>query len=1066
MQLLRAVIGAGVRNPVFANLLMVCILAGGFLSARRMVREAFPELSIGHVQVDVAYPGASPEDVEHRVCTPIEEAVRGVPGIRRLWSAASENFGTIGLGLESGVDDIQRVIDEVKERVDQVKTLPPETEKPVVSETVIRTEVINVAVFGEAPEGTLRQTAREIKDYLQARPGISQVALSGVRDEEILIEVSEEALLAYNLSLAQVMTVVRKSSLDLPAGVIRTAEEELTLRVTGQRFTAAEYEDLIVLEKGDAVVRLGDIANLREGFEDAVLRGRFNGQPAVLVSVYKTPGEDGIGIARTVHAYVAERQAALPERLQLAVWGDSSIEINSRISMLVSNGLQGLFILFATMWLFLEFRLAFWVAAGIPISFAGGLLLMDYLGQTINVISLFAIIMVSGIIVDDSIVIAESVHTRRQAGDSPQLAAIEGTSRVALPVLGSTLTTMVAFIPLLYVVGVMGRLVYVLPIVVIAALLASTVEGFLIQPAHLCVGEKAGVKYEMPPPNRLRRAVDRGFTYVITHWYRPVFRLALEYRAITIAITVALLLATAGAWYGGRAPFVLLPKEDGGILRARVRYPEGTPASATQRTIERIERAAWALNDDPMVKPIAPGALVRQVYSIAGEFADFLPVRGSNLCEVRIELMPSGERRMGDDPIMETWRRHIGPLYDAVEFTIARQQIGSTDRPIEIRLLGEDLEDLAAAGERVQAKLAEFDGINDIHTDLIPGKRQLRIKLRPAARALGLTLEDVATQLRHGFFGGEAIRLQRGAEEVIVRVRYPESERASLSDLENERIHTPRGDVVPFHEVAQIDWGRGYATIMHQEGHRRVRVLADLDERRANAEQILQTLQAGFLDSVVADYNDMTYNFGGDRERMNESFQSLSEGFTLALLVNFALLAAVLRSYTKPLVVMAAVPLGVIGVMAGHLFMGYDLTMMSIFGIVGVSGLVVNEALVLVDAIHWSIREGKGVKQAVLEAGESRFRPILLTSITDFAGLLPILLNQSGQAQSVQPMAISLSFGLMGSAVLNLLVVPGLYLVANDARRFFFWLRHGGAYPVRELVEEEAKYHLAEPASA
>lgn len=1059
MQLLRGLIAGGVRNPVLANLLMLCFLAGGYFSARRMVREAFPELSIGHVQVDVAYPGASPEDVERRVCTPIEEAVRGVPGIRRLWSASGENFATVGLGLESDVNDIQQVIDEVKERVDQVKTLPPEAEKPVVSETIIRTEVINVAVHGDAPESTLKRTAREIKDELQARPGISQVSLSGVRDEEILIEVSEEALLAYNLSLSQLMAVVRKSSLDLPAGVIRTSEEELTLRVTGQRLTAAEYEDLIVLEKADAVVRLADIATLREGFEDTVLRGRFNGQPAVLVAVYKTPEEDASHIAETVREYVAERQEGLPERLHLSVWGDSSVEINSRITMLVSNGLQGLVVLFAVMWLFLEFRMAFWVAAGIPISFAGALLLMDYSGQSINVISLFALIMVSGIIVDDSIVIAEGVHTRRQAGDSPQLAAIEGTTRVALPVLGSTLTTMVAFVPLLYVVGVMGRFVYVLPIVVIAALLASTVEGFLIQPAHLCVGEKP--LQAAKPANRIRLAMDRGFTYVITQWYRPVYRLALEYRAVTIAITVALLLATAGLWYGGRVPFVLLPKEDGGVLQARVRYPDGTPASVTQRTIEKIERAAAALNDDPSLRPASAGPLVRQTYSITGEFADFFPLRGSNLCDVRIDLMPSGEREISDDAIMEAWRGKIGPLHDATEFTIARQQIGSTDRPIEIRLLGHDLEDLSAASERVQAKLREFEGVNDVHSDLIPGKRQLRIKLRPAARALALTLEDVATQLRHGFFGGEAIRLQRGTEEVVVRVRYPESERASLADLENERIHLPRGDVVPFHEVAEIEWARGYTSIQHQEGKRRVRVLADLDERHANAEQILKTLQAGFLDSVVGDYNDMTYNFGGDRERMNESFESLRSGFTLALLVNFALLAAVLRSYVKPLVVMAAVPFGIIGVMAGHLIMGYDLTMMSIFGIVGVSGLVVNEALVLVDAIHWSIHEGKGVKEAVLEAGESRFRPILLTSITDFAGLLPILLNQSGQAQSVQPMAISLSFGLLGAALLNLLVVPGLYLVANDARRFFFWLRHGGAYPVREQVEEEVRHTAA-----
>ncbi len=1057
MQVLRAWIAGGVRNPVFANLLMVVFLAGGALSAQRMVREAFPELSLNHVLVDVAYPGASSEDVEHRVCTPIEDAVRGINGVRWVWSVANDNFGTIGLALKTSVKDAQRVLNDVKDRIEKVRSLPPEAEKPVVTESVIRTEVINIAVHGDAPERTLKRFARDIKDDLVAMPGITQVSLSGVREDEILIEVSEEALLAYNLSIAQVMAVVRKSSLDLPAGVIRTAEEELTLRVTGQRLTAAEYEDLIVLEQGNAAVRLGDIATVREGFEDTVLRGRFNGQAAVLVEVYKTPQEDSMRIASAVRNYVSSRQGFIPDRLHLSVWGDSSVEIDSRISMLVSNGLQGLVVLFVTMWLFLEFDLAFWVALGIPISFAGGLILMDYLGQSINVISLFALIMVSGIVVDDSIVIAECVHSRRKTGEPPDVSAIEGTCRVAMPVFGSTLVTIVAFVPLLYVVGVMGRFVYVLPVIVIAALVASTVESILIEPAHLCFGHRPGVAYVPKPPNRFRLAVDRGFDYVIAKWYRPFYRQAVFHRGITFAIAIALLLIAAGAWYGGRTPFVLLQKEDGSVLRARVRFPEGTPASVTEKTIERIEQAALALNHDPQLKPATKGDLVQQVYSITGEFADFIPQRGSNLCEVRIAMMSSGDRQIGDDPIMERWREHIGPLFDAEEFTIARQQIGPTDRPIEVRLLGNNLDDMAAASERIQAKLREFDGVTDVHHDLIPGKRQLRIKLRPAARALGLTLDDVATQLRHGFFGGEAIRLQRGNEEVKVRVRYPADERASISDLENERIATPRGDVVPFSEVADIEWGRGYASIQHQDGKRRVRVLADLDERRANAEQIAQTLQAGFLDGVVSDYNDLTYSFGGDRERMNESFDSLYIGFWLAMMTNYALLAAMLRSYVKPFVVMIAVPFGLIGVVAGHLLMGYDLTMMSIFGIVGVSGLVVNESLVLVDSVNWLIREGKTVQEAVLEVGELRFKPVLLTAITDLAGLLPLLLNQSGQAQSVQPMAISLSYGLLAAAVLNLIVVPGLYLVANDVSRITHWLWYGGAYPLREQVEDAAR---------
>jgi multidrug efflux pump subunit AcrB len=1057
MQLLRGLIAVGVRNPVLANLLMLFMLAGGCLSARGMVREIFPELSIDHLTVEVAYPGAGPEDVERRVCTPIEETLRGLEGIEEISSASADSGGTIWLKLGSQVKDAQAVLKDVKDRVDQLTSLPPETRKPVIRQVTIRVEVVNVAVYGEVPEQTLKGVAQEVKDDLLALPGISQVALSGVRDNEIVIEVSRDALQAYKLSLAQVMAVVAKGSLDLPAGVIRTAEEELTLRVTGQRYTAAEYEDLVVIDARDAAVRLGDIATVREGFEDVVVRGRFNGHPAVLVAVYKTPQEDSQRIAAAVREYVADRQSALPASLHLSVWADSSVEVQSRVSMLVTNGLQGLAVLFAVMWLFLEFRLAFWVAAGIPISFAGALLLMDYYGQSLNIVSLFALIMVSGIIVDDSIVIAESVHTRREGGDPPEHAAIEGTLRMALPVLGSTMVTIIAFVPLLFVVGVMGRLVYVLPIVVIAALAASAVEAFAIEPAHLCFGQRPDKTYVRPPPRRLRRSIDAMFTHVIERWYRPLYHWALNNRMVTISVTLALLLAAAGVWYGGRTPFVLLPKEDGNTLRARVRYPEGTPISVTEQTIERLEAAAGKLLEDPTLRPASGGDLVRQVYSISGEFPDFFPVRGSNLCEVRIELMPSEQRRIDDDVIIERWRHHIGELSDAAQLSIARQEIGPTQRPIEIRLLGQNLEDMRTAADRIEEKLQEFEGVNDVHDDLIPGKRQLRVKLRPAARALGLSLDDVARQLRDGFFGGEAVRFQRGADEIKVRVRYPESERRSVTDLESVRIMTPTGHEVPFLEVADVEWARSYAQIIHQDGKRRVRIQADLDERLANAERIVRTLQAGLLDSVVSDYAGLSYHFGGDRAQIDESFKSLRKGFLVALLANYSLLAVVLRSWAKPLVVMAAVPFGAVGVIGAHLLLGYDLTMMSIFGLVGVSGLVVNEALVLVDSINWLIREGKSVREAVFTVGQLRFRPVMLTSITDLAGLLPLLLNTSGQAQSVQPMAISLSFGLLTAAVLTLLVVPALYLVVNDGRRLVYWLRYGGDYPVPEVVEEATR---------
>jgi multidrug efflux pump subunit AcrB len=521
-----------------------------------------------------------------------------------------------------------------------------------------------------------------------------------------------------------------------------------------------------------------------------------------------------------------------------------------------------------------------------------------------------------------------------------------------------------------------------------------------------------------------------------------------------MAVATLVLLVAGGLVFGGRTPFVLLPKEDGTILRTRVRFAEGTPASVAEAAIERIEKAAATLNTDEALHPAAEGALVRQVYSIAGEFADFAPVRGSNLCEVRIELMAPELRELHDDHIIERWREHIGSLPDAVEFTVERQMPGPTDRPIEIRLLGDDLEKLAQASERVQAKLREFDGVTNVHHDLIPGKRELRVSLRSAARSLGLTLEDVATQLRQGFYGGEAVRLQRGREQVKVRVRYPEEERRTIADLENLRIATPSGVDVPFLEAAEVQWGRGYANITHQGGKRRIRILTDLDERRANAKQIVDTLDGGFLAGVAGDYEGVSYTYGGDRQRMDESFDSLITGAMIAAMVMYGVLAAMLGSWVQPIVILATVPFGLIGSILGHVLLGYDITMMSVFGMVAVSGIVVNHSLVIFDAMREALGRGKGLKDAIIEAGEVRFQAVLLTSITDVAALCPLFVTSSGQAQSVMPMAVALCFGLLFSTVVTLCVVPSAYLCMNDVRRFVYWLRYGGGYPTAEMVEE------------
>ncbi len=1056
MQLLRGLIAGGVRNPVLVNLLMVCMLVGGWLSARGMVRESYPEASLDHIAVEVVYPGASALDIEQSICTPIEEALRGVRGVRKISSSANENFGTVWVGLRTGGRDPQLALQEVKDRVDLITDWPAQAEKPAISEVFFRTPVVNVAVFGEASERTLKRTAQEVESDLTAHPEISQVSLSGVREDEIIIEVSEDALLAYNLSISQVMAVVAQSSMDLPAGVIRTANEEVTLRVTGQRYHATDYEDLVVLEQGDAAVRLGDIATVREGFEEGVVHGRFEGRPAVVVQVFKTPTEDATTIAKIVRDYVASRQAGLPDRLDMAVWADGSREIDSRIGMLIENGAMGIVLVFIILAIFIDVRLSFWVVVGIPTSFAGALLVMGWSGATVNMISLFALIMVSGIIVDDAIVIAEAVHARRRRGEEPALASVNGTLEMALPVLGASVTTIIAFVPLLYVVGVMGRFIHVLPVVVIGAVAASAIEAFVILPTHLNHRTPLGAVKREKKPHPARVRIERTIEHVVTRWYRPVYRLAIEFRMVTLSLTVFALLLVVGLVAGGRTPLVLLPKEDSNRLRVRVRFPEGAPASVAKRTMDIVEAAALSLNDDPDLQTPTGEPLVQQVYSIVGEFADFLPVRGSNLCETRIELMAAEKRKIRDDIIMAKWREAIGPVHDATEFRMTHQQFGPTDRPIEVRLLGFDLDAMADASDRIKEKLSEFEGVTNVSDDLITGKREMRVTLKPSARALGLTLFDVAEQLRNGFYGGEAVRLYRGRDEVKVRVRYPDAERRSVADLESLRIKTVQGREIPFTEVADVHWASGYANIMHQDAKRRVRVLADVDQRLANAEQIMERLEAGFLDDVVADYNGLSWEFGGDRERLNESLTSLSRGYIMAMMAIYAVLASMLRSYVQPFVIVAAVPFGLIGAVAGHAILGLDLTMMSLFGIVALSGVVVNDSLVLLDAINRRVGEGRSVYEAVLAAGELRFRAVVLTSMTTVGGLLPLLLERSSQAQSVIPMATSLSFGIIFATVLTLVVVPALYLLLNDARRVIVWLRFGGNYPSQEAVEEAA----------
>lgn len=1055
---MRGLITAAVRNPVFANLAALGILVGGFMAVRGLPRETFPETALDHLTITVPYPGATPRDIEDSINIKIERVIEGIPGIWEISSYASAGVGTVIAAFNPSILPSGEVLRQVQDRVNSITTFPAEAERPIVAEAVIRNPVIKVGVSGDAPERTIKRVAEDIRIGLMAKPEVSQVGLSGVRAYEISIELTEEALQRYGLTLQDVINAIATSNLDLPAGTVRTRFEEINVRTMGQRYTALDFEDLVVVARPDGTtLRLSQLATVRDSFEETPVFGRINGQPGVTLDVSKTTKEDTSKIARVVREYVNETRPTLPDGIELTLSQDASLAIDARLAMLARNGVMGMVLVVVTLLLFMDFRSALAVSLGIPVSFAGALVVTRLSDGTLNMISLLGLLMATGIIVDDAIVIAESVRARARDGLSPEAASFDGTMRIAMPVLISSVTTIVAFIPLMFVSGVMGKLIYALPVVVIAAIVASGVEAFLILPAHLCEWSPPDERRIAPWRVTVRRRLDDFIDHFIETCYVPLLKRARQGRLVVLAGALALVLLCVGIVAGGRSAFVLFPKMDSDTLRARVRFPEGTPADVGQATIERMEQAALALNEDPDWEPAANGKLVQHVYSVGGEWAEFVPERGSSLCETSIELMPAEQRKLDCADVISRWRERIGAIPGALTFSITRQELGPTDKPIEIRLLGDDLEELRRAADALEAKLASFDGVFDITDDLLPGKRELQVTLQPAAQNLGITVADLAAQLRQGLHGGEAVRLQRGTDEIKVMVSYVEADRRSLSAIENLRIRTRSGAEVPFTEAAETKMVRGYSSIGRQDNHRRIRVQADVDERYANAERIVQELSATVLPDLERQYPGVEPVIEGQRKRINESMTSLVEAFAVALAAMFALLGTILRSYVQPLIIMAAIPIGMVGAVLGHVVTGYDLTLMSVFGMVALAGIVVNDSLVLVDQINQNLKRGMCVSAAVAEAGASRFRAVIVTSLTTIAGLLPLLAERSTQALSLIPMAISIAFGLMFVTILTLFVVPVLFLVSNDVKRFARWLWRGGDYPAPEVVERAAQ---------
>ena len=1027
------------RNGVAANLLMVFIVASGIIAVTTVREEVFPEIELGRINIQVPYLGAAPEEVEEAVTIRIEEAIQGIDGIKEIQSTAAEGMGTVIVELELGAD-VRKVVDDVKSSVDAITTFPVQTEKPVIRELTSRMQVTDIAITGDVDPFTLKAIAERVRDELTAIPGITQADIVSAPPYEISIEVSEVTLRRHGLTFDQVADAVRRSSLDLPGGSVRTEGGEILLRTTGQAYRGEEYENLVLWTRADGSrLRLGDVATVVDGFAETDQFARFDVTPTMMVSVFRTGEQSALEIAALVYEYIDEAQTRIPDGISLTIWQDTAQMLSDRLSLMLRTGATGFVLVFIALALFLDLRLAFWVSLGIPISFLGAIALMPSLDVSINMMSLFAFVTVLGIVVDDAIIVGENVFRHQEDHGDGLRGSIEGAQEITKPVIFAVLTTVAAFTPLLFVPGMMGKIFRVIPLIVIPCLLFSLVESFGILPFHLSHVKKRGNPGVW---RRFQGLFANGLKLFIRKVYQPGLEFGLRWRYLTAAVGVATLILTGGMVLGGWTNFHFFPSIEAPVMAASITLPQGTPASVTSAAVEKLEVGAARLRarlleetGQDYFRHVAASVGDQPMASRGG--GPIGPVRNlaaSHVGEVTVELAPSETRAYTSEQLGLMWREMTGPIPEAVDVSF-NMSIMSPGDDIDVQLAGPNIDDLRAAADDIKQRLAEYAGVYEISDSFRAGKEEMKLSIKPAAETLGLTLQDLGRQVRQAFYGEEAQRIQRGRDDIRVMVRYPRDDRRSLGDLENMRIRTPNGGEVPFSQVAVVEPGRGFAAIKRVDRNRAVNVTASVQASVTPAGQVIADLQARILPEVLANYPGVVYTFEGVQAEQADAIAGLQRGFILALLMIFVLLAVPLRSYVQPIIIMSAIPFGLVGAVWGHYIMGLDVTMMSMFGLVALSGVVVNDSLIMVDFINRKRRLHLDIATAVREAGVNRFRAILLTSLTTFLGLVPLMTSKSFDAAFMVPMAVSLAFGVLFATFITLMLVPTAYLILDDLQR-------------------------------
>lgn len=1022
------------RNDVAANLLMASLLFMGLFSLQqRIPLEVFPTFGSDTISVSVSLRGSTPEEAEQSVSIRIEEAIQDLQGIKKISSRSSEGSSLVTIEVEPDADP-RDVLNDVKTRVDAINTFPAEAEKPIINLAIRTREVLSIAVSGDFSEKEIRQQAEHIRDDLLRIPGITQVELDDVRDYEIAIEVSQDKLRQYNLRLSDIASAIQTSSLDLSAGNLNTSGGEVLIRLKGQAYERPEFENIVVMTHPDgSILRIADLATVKDAFTEDPIKTHFNGRDAAMIEVYRVGQQSAIDVASKVKSYVDAQKSLLPDGMHLDIWRDNSKVVRARLKTLTENAVQGGILVMILLTLFLRPSVAFWVFLGVPISFMGAFTVMPFFGISLNLVSLFGFILVLGIVVDDAIVTGENVYRHLQTNPDSEMAAILGTQEVAAPVTFGVLTTVAAFTPMLMIEGSRGVIFLNMAVVIIPILLFSLIESKFVLPAHL-KHIKTGNELSSGRLSRWQRNFADGFEALILKYYRPLLTYCLSHRYSTIAVFIGIFVIIVALMTSGWVRFVFFPRVPSETIQVTLTMPAGTPFEVTDKHIRYITEKAFILQENNK-DPETGESVIHHIYAASGSGGGR---QGSNYGRVRFQLTAPEDRtiQVNNSELVRQWRELIGAIPGAEDIAY-RAEFMHAGSPIDIQLSGNEPAVLREVADQLKIQMATHAGVFDITDSMSDGKEELRIQLKPEAYALGISEADIIRQVREAFYGYEAQRIQRGRDDVRVMVRFPKEEREAVANLDNFRIQTSDQRSIPLAQIVDLIPGTSPTAIYRNDLRRTLDVTADIDKDIVNMTVVDQSLKA-YLDNILVQYPGVSYSFEGEAKEQAESFGSLAYGLIFVLFAIYSLLAIPFKSYVQPLIVMSVIPFGTIGAFLGHGLMGKPLTFFSILGMLALVGVVVNDSLVLVDFINKQRKQhGKSVLEAIQNAGVVRFRPVMLTSLTTFFGLLPLLFEQSTQAQFLIPMATSLAFGILFATLVTLLLVPINYQVAWELKQWF-----------------------------